>query len=122
MERLLLICLGGAIGTVLRYVVSLLAVQWLGAEFRYGTLVVNVVEMPIKCPVAPLEFAFLADAYFTRRGIRDKVKLVYATPLDGAFTKPTCSRSLALRPAPCNSPSGPTVSSEQRRKHRGQRS
>jgi sulfide:quinone oxidoreductase len=63
-------------------------------RFTGGRLVVNVVEMPIKCPVAPLEFLFLADAYFTRRGIRDRVELVYATPLDGAFTKPVASRLL----------------------------
>jgi len=65
------------------------------ASFPGGRLVVNVVEMPIKCPVAPLEFLFLADDYFTRRGIRDRVELVYATPLDSAFTKPSCSRLLA---------------------------
>jgi len=59
-----------------------------------GRLVVNIVEMPIKCPVAPLEFVFLADAFFSRRGIRDKVELVYVTPLDGAFTKPVASRAL----------------------------
>ena len=59
-----------------------------------GRLVINVVEMPIKCPVAPLEFAFLADAFFTQRGMRDKVEIVYATPLDGAFTKPVASRAL----------------------------
>jgi sulfide:quinone oxidoreductase len=64
------------------------------AEFPGGRLVVNVVEMPIKCPVAPLEFLMLADDYFTRRGIRDRVDLVCATPLDGAFTKPICSREL----------------------------
>jgi len=64
------------------------------AKFDGGHLVVNVVEMPIKCPVAPLEFAFLADDYFTRRGIRDRVRITYATPLDGAFTKPTCTREL----------------------------
>ncbi len=63
-------------------------------DFEGGRLVVNVVEMPIKCPVAPLEFLFLADAYFTRRGIRDRVELVYATPLDGAFTKPVASHLL----------------------------
>ena len=50
--------------------------------------------MPIKCPVAPLEFAFLADWYLRERGIRDRVELVYATPLDGAFTKPVASKSL----------------------------
>src|SRR5204862_6777816 len=58
-------------------------------------LVVNLVDMPIKCPVAPLEFAFLADWYFHERGIRDRVELVYATPLDGAFTKPIASERLA---------------------------
>ncbi len=60
-----------------------------------GRLVINIVEMPIKCPVAPLEFAFLADAFFTKKGMRDKVELVYVTPLDGAFTKPVASRALS---------------------------
>jgi sulfide:quinone oxidoreductase len=60
-----------------------------------GRLVINVVDMPIKCPVAPLEFAFLADWYFTKRGMRDKVTITYATPLDGAFTKPQAAGELA---------------------------
>ncbi len=64
------------------------------ADFEGGKLVVNVVDMPIKCPVAPLEFCFLADWYFTDRGIRDKVEITYATPLDGAFTKPVASAAL----------------------------
>src|SRR6266545_2351216 len=51
--------------------------------------------MPIKCPVAPLEFACLADWYLRERGIRDRTELVYSTPLDGAFTKPIASRHLA---------------------------
>jgi sulfide:quinone oxidoreductase len=63
--------------------------------FDGGRLVVNVVDMPIKCPVAPLEFAFLADSYLTERGIRDKVELTFVTPLDGAFTKPVASERLA---------------------------
>ena len=65
------------------------------ATFDGGRVVVNVVDMPIKCPVAPLEFCFLADWYFRDRGIRDRVELVYATPLDGAFTKPVASQRLA---------------------------
>ncbi|MGE5689663.1 MAG: NAD(P)/FAD-dependent oxidoreductase [Pseudomonadota bacterium] len=65
------------------------------ASFGGGRVVVNVVDMPIKCPVAPLEFAFLADWHFRRRGIRGRVDLVYATPLDGAFTKPIASERLA---------------------------
>ena len=59
-----------------------------------GKLVLNIAEMPIKCPVAPLEFLFLADAYFTERGMRDKVDIHLVTPLSGAFTKPTSSRVL----------------------------
>ena len=59
-----------------------------------GKLVVHVTEMPIKCPVAPLEFAFLADSFFRKKGIRDKVEITYVTPLSGAFTKPTCTKAL----------------------------
>ncbi|MEI6406581.1 MAG: FAD/NAD(P)-binding oxidoreductase [Actinomycetes bacterium] len=59
-----------------------------------GRLVVHITEMPIKCPVAPLEFAFLADAYFEEHKMRDKVEIIYVTPLEGAFTKPVCSEQL----------------------------
>ena len=34
----------------------------------------------------------LADAYFTKKGIRDRVEIIYATPLSGAFTKPVASK------------------------------
>ncbi|MFO0563209.1 MAG: FAD/NAD(P)-binding oxidoreductase [Polyangiales bacterium] len=60
-------------------------------RFEGGRLVLNIAEMPIKCPVAPLEFLFLADAFFTKKGIRNKVEIVFATPLEGAFTKPKAS-------------------------------
>ena len=63
--------------------------------FDHGRLVVNVVDLPIKCPVAPLEFCFLADWYLEERGVRDAVELIYVTPLDGAFTKPVASERLA---------------------------
>jgi sulfide:quinone oxidoreductase len=62
--------------------------------FDGGRLVVNVVEMPIKCPVAPLEFCFLADWYFRQLGTRSEIELSFVTPLDGAFTKPVASRRL----------------------------
>ncbi len=65
------------------------------AGFSGGRLAVTVLDMPIKCPVAPLEFCFLADSYFRERGIRDKVELTYITPLDGAFTKAVCNRELS---------------------------
>ncbi|MBM2616332.1 NAD(P)/FAD-dependent oxidoreductase [Actinoplanes sp. LDG1-06] len=63
-------------------------------RFDGGRLVVHITEMPIKCPVAPLEFAFLADEFLRGRGIRDRTELVYATPLPGAFTKPVAAARL----------------------------
>ncbi|MFZ2513141.1 MAG: FAD/NAD(P)-binding oxidoreductase [Candidatus Saccharimonadales bacterium] len=64
-------------------------------KFQGGNLVVQIMEMPIKCPVAPLEFTFLADDYFKRRKMREKVKLTYVTPLPGAFTKPVAAAKLS---------------------------
>ncbi|MDX6360946.1 MAG: sulfide:quinone oxidoreductase [Nocardioidaceae bacterium] len=62
--------------------------------FDHGRLVVHITELPIKCPVAPLEFAFLADAWLHERGLRDRVELVFVTPLPGAFTKPVAAQHL----------------------------
>ncbi len=62
--------------------------------WKGGRMVVNFTEMPIKCPVAPLEFLFLADWYFHEKGMRDKVEIIFATPLPGAFTKPRASSIL----------------------------
>ncbi|MFP4620183.1 MAG: NAD(P)/FAD-dependent oxidoreductase [Bacteroidales bacterium] len=63
-------------------------------DWQGGKLVVNIAEQPFKCPVAPLEFSFLADAYFTEVGIRDKVDISFVTPLPGAFTRPKASQML----------------------------
>lgn len=63
-------------------------------DWEGGRLVVHISEMPIKCPVAPLEFSFLADSYFKERGMRDQVEITYVTPLDGAFTKPIAANQL----------------------------
>jgi sulfide:quinone oxidoreductase len=61
---------------------------WVG-----GKLVINIAEMPIKCPVAPLEFAFITDWYFTKKGIRNNIDIHFVTPLSGAFTKPIASKA-----------------------------
>jgi len=60
-----------------------------------GTMVVNIVDVPHKCPVAPLEFSFLADEFFTKKGIRNKVNIKYVTPQAGAFTKPRANKMLS---------------------------
>jgi sulfide:quinone oxidoreductase len=59
-----------------------------------GRMVVNIVDNPIKCPVAPLEFIMLADWFFHEHHLRDRVELTLVTPLSGAFTKPVASRFL----------------------------
>jgi sulfide:quinone oxidoreductase len=64
-------------------------------DWEGGNLVMCISEIPYKCPVAPLEFVFLAEAYFTKKGIRDKVKITYVTPMSGAFTKPVATKMLS---------------------------
>ncbi|GGF83777.1 MULTISPECIES: fluoride efflux transporter CrcB [Rhizobium] len=43
MTNILLAALGGAIGSVLRYLVGVFSVRWFGPSFPWGTLAVNVV-------------------------------------------------------------------------------
>jgi sulfide:quinone oxidoreductase len=62
--------------------------------WKGGKMVVNITELPYKCPVAPLEFIFLADAFFKKRGMRDKVDITLVTPLPGVFTKPIATKML----------------------------
>ena len=64
------------------------------SSMKEGRLVVDVCDMPIKCPVAPIEFVFLADYYFTQKGIRDAIDITLVTPYAGAFTKPNANRVL----------------------------
>jgi len=64
-------------------------------DFEGGDLVMCIAEVPFKCPVAPLEFVFLAEAYFTKKGIRDKVNISFVTPMSGAFTKPVATKMLS---------------------------
>lgn len=70
------------------------ALQKYFKNFEGGKLVMVISEVPYKCPVAPIEFVCLAEAYFTKKGIRDKVDITYVTPMSGAFTKPVASKML----------------------------
>ena len=63
-------------------------------NFTGGKVLVHIAEMPVKCPVAPLEFAFLVEDHFRKRRMRHLVDITYVTPLDGAFTKPVASKEL----------------------------
>lgn len=63
--------------------------------FESGKVVVNIAEYPFKCPIAPLEFIFMADWFFQVNGVRDKVEIEFVTPLDNVFTKPVAAKALA---------------------------
>src|SRR5208337_1546147 len=62
--------------------------------FEKGRVVINIAELPFKCPVAPLEFAFMADWFFTTHGVRDHLEIELVTPLSAAFTKPVAAAVL----------------------------
>ncbi|MBE9485352.1 MAG: NAD(P)/FAD-dependent oxidoreductase [Bacteroidetes bacterium] len=64
-------------------------------DWQGGKLVMAISEIPYKCPVAPIEFVCLADDYFTKKGIRDKVEISLVTPMSGAFTKPIATKMLS---------------------------
>jgi sulfide:quinone oxidoreductase len=64
-------------------------------NWKGGKLVMAITEMPFKCPVAPIEFVCLADAFFTKKGIRNNVEITLVTPLPGAFTKPIATQMLS---------------------------
>ena len=59
--------------------------------FNKGRVVINIAELPFKCPVAPLEFAFMADWFFTKNGVRKNIEIELVTPLSAAFTKPVAA-------------------------------
>ena len=68
-----------------------LALQKPLATMEKGTLLVNIAELPFKCPVAPIEFVFLADYFYNLKGNRKDIEIVLSTPMPGAFTKPIAS-------------------------------
>ena len=71
------------------------ALQQFFKSWEGGKLVLCIAELPFKCPYASIQFVCLAEAYFTEKGIRDKVDITYVTPLAGAFTKPIATKMLS---------------------------
>jgi sulfide:quinone oxidoreductase len=63
--------------------------------FDSGKVVLNIAEFPYKCPIAPIEFVFMADWFFQMNGVRDKVEIEFVTPIDNIFTKPVAAKALA---------------------------
>ncbi len=63
--------------------------------FDKGKVVLNIADVPYKCPIAPLEFLFMADWFFQKNGVRDQVEIELVTPLAGVFTKPIATQILS---------------------------
>ncbi len=77
--NVVLVALGGAFGSALRYGAALLGTRWLGASFPYGTLFVNVTG----------SFAMgLLIEYLARRyaGAGGELRLLLATGVLGGYT------------------------------------
>ena len=72
--------LGGAIGSVLRYLTSVLAALWLGEQFPYGTLIVNLVGSF----AIGLVHQLASDTLLIPDNLRTMP--VYATLVDGTWT------------------------------------
>jgi CrcB protein len=76
--RLLLICLGGAVGTGARYLIGGLAARWLGSEFPYGTLFINV--------LGSFLIGFIQQVGLTTLAIPETTRLVLTIGVMGGFT------------------------------------
>ncbi|MBI2528061.1 MAG: fluoride efflux transporter CrcB [Candidatus Rokubacteria bacterium] len=76
--RLILICLGGALGTGARYWAGGVAARWLGSDFPYGTLLVNV--------LGSFLIGLLQQVGLSTLVIPDAVRLVLTIGVLGGFT------------------------------------
>lgn len=49
-------------------------------DFDGGTIAIGISSLPFKCPAAPYEVALLLDHYFSKRGLRQRIKIQFFTP------------------------------------------
>jgi len=56
------------------------------ARFKKGKVVVSVMGIPHKCPVAPIEVTFMLHEFFKIHGVRKDVELLYTYPINRVFT------------------------------------
>jgi CrcB protein len=78
MTRFVLICCGGAVGTGARYLLGGLAVRWLGPEFPYGTLIINVLGSFL---IGVVQHVGLSTLW-----VPDTLRVVLAVGVMGGFT------------------------------------
>jgi CrcB protein len=78
MTQILAIAAGGSLGSVMRYVVSTGVHNWLGRDFPYGTLVVNV--------LGSLVMGLLYELFLQRLPVSTEIRAVLFVGFLGAFT------------------------------------
>ena len=54
-------------------------------RFRGGKIVISVIGIPHKCPVAPIELTFILHDFLKKRGLREKSEIVYTYPANKIF-------------------------------------
>jgi CrcB protein len=78
METVLLVALGGAVGTLARYFASGLAARWLGLDFPYGTVLVNL--------TGAFLIGFIQQLAVETAVVPENARLFLTTGLMGGFT------------------------------------
>ncbi len=78
MNAILAIAAGGAVGAVARYFVMVRVSHWLGADFPYGTLTVNIVGSFI--------FGAMAEAMALAWTVNGELRAFLVVGLLGSFT------------------------------------
>jgi fluoride exporter len=78
MQNILCVGLGGFIGASLRYIISINSTKLFGAQFPYGTLIVNVIR--------GLFIGLIMELCITTNAISPSLKLFLVTGIIGGLT------------------------------------
>lgn len=76
--HILLVALGGACGSVLRYLVGLFTIRWLGPNFPWGTITVNI--------LGSLMIGLFAELVLRKFNASADMRVLIVTGFLGGFT------------------------------------
>jgi len=76
--QIILVAIGGAVGSVLRYLVGVWSVRLAGSAFPWGTLTVNL--------LGSFAIGLLSEAIIRRMGASPEMRLLLITGVLGGFT------------------------------------
>ncbi|MBP9090271.1 NAD(P)/FAD-dependent oxidoreductase [bacterium] len=85
----------GKDGVCSNYSYSLVGKTWeFISNFSGGTALFTQPNTPVKCGGAPQKIAYLAEDHFNISGIRDRVKMIFASANPGIFSVPKYAATL----------------------------